>query len=317
MSTVKAELERRLEWDLYAHGSEDGGAPGRKRQAYNAVTRRLYTSEIVGRVDPEGRSLAEFFQNEVAVPLGIGSSVSIGARDAVEGRICHHEAAATFPAVLLRILIHRLVPEVATRLIYGRRGPDNPRRLYSYKVRMVTNLLSSSLARRALKIFTRGPRGAVATANCPRFRALPMASVAGIASARAPAKIGSALSLGGTCVVTGTRLLSSDGLQRALETEEDAPLMDEILCRPATYMACGWSSDRFEFVGCDGWVGWAGAGGSVMVFSPSRRTAVAYVPTRLEARLFKVQGVRLLFSAMRCWVNLWRRSGTLRSDVPA
>jgi CubicO group peptidase (beta-lactamase class C family) len=44
--------------------------PG-ERQAYHAVTLGFYESEILRRVDPKHRSLGQFFQDEIATPLGI------------------------------------------------------------------------------------------------------------------------------------------------------------------------------------------------------------------------------------------------------
>ena len=41
------------------------------RQAYHAVTIGFYESELLRRVDPQHRSLGQFFQDEIATPLGI------------------------------------------------------------------------------------------------------------------------------------------------------------------------------------------------------------------------------------------------------
>ena len=48
--------------------------PARKpgtRQAYHAITLGYYESELLRRVDPRGRSLGQFFQDEIASPLEI------------------------------------------------------------------------------------------------------------------------------------------------------------------------------------------------------------------------------------------------------
>ncbi len=50
---------RRPEWD-----------PG-SRQGYHAITIGYYESELLRRVDPLGRTLGRYFQDEVATPLGI------------------------------------------------------------------------------------------------------------------------------------------------------------------------------------------------------------------------------------------------------
>ena len=45
-------------------------APG-TRQAYHAITLGFYESELLRRVDPQHRSLGQFFQDEIATPLGL------------------------------------------------------------------------------------------------------------------------------------------------------------------------------------------------------------------------------------------------------
>jgi CubicO group peptidase (beta-lactamase class C family) len=44
--------------------------PG-ERQAYHAITLGFYESELLRRVDPRHRSLGQFFQDEIAAPLGL------------------------------------------------------------------------------------------------------------------------------------------------------------------------------------------------------------------------------------------------------
>jgi CubicO group peptidase (beta-lactamase class C family) len=41
------------------------------RQAYHAITLGFYEGELVRRVDPQHRSLGQFFQDEIATPLGL------------------------------------------------------------------------------------------------------------------------------------------------------------------------------------------------------------------------------------------------------
>src|SRR6266849_2488366 len=40
------------------------------RQAYHAITLGFYEGELLRRVDPRHRSLGQFFQDEIAAPLG-------------------------------------------------------------------------------------------------------------------------------------------------------------------------------------------------------------------------------------------------------
>jgi CubicO group peptidase (beta-lactamase class C family) len=41
------------------------------RQAYHAITLGFYESELLRRVDPKHRSVGQFFQDEIATPLGL------------------------------------------------------------------------------------------------------------------------------------------------------------------------------------------------------------------------------------------------------
>ncbi len=41
------------------------------RQAYHAITLGFYESELLRRIDPQHRSLGQFFQDEIAAPLGL------------------------------------------------------------------------------------------------------------------------------------------------------------------------------------------------------------------------------------------------------
>ena len=41
------------------------------RQAYHAITLGFYEGELLRRVDPQHRSLGQFFQDEIASPLGL------------------------------------------------------------------------------------------------------------------------------------------------------------------------------------------------------------------------------------------------------
>lgn len=46
------------------------GEPG-TRQAYHALTLGFYQGELLRRIDPQHRSLGQFFQDEIAAPLGL------------------------------------------------------------------------------------------------------------------------------------------------------------------------------------------------------------------------------------------------------
>ena len=51
-------------------GQKPAWEPG-TRQAYHAVTLGFYEGELLRRIDPQHRSLGQFFQDEIAAPLGL------------------------------------------------------------------------------------------------------------------------------------------------------------------------------------------------------------------------------------------------------
>ena len=65
--SVVADLDRLA--DVMAR-QKPAWEPG-TRQAYHAVTIGFYESELLRRIDPQHRSLGQFFQDEIASPLGL------------------------------------------------------------------------------------------------------------------------------------------------------------------------------------------------------------------------------------------------------
>jgi CubicO group peptidase (beta-lactamase class C family) len=51
-------------------------APG-SRQAYHAISLGFYEGELIRRVDPGHRSLGQFFQDEIATPLGLDAYIRL------------------------------------------------------------------------------------------------------------------------------------------------------------------------------------------------------------------------------------------------
>jgi CubicO group peptidase (beta-lactamase class C family) len=47
------------------------------RQAYHAITLGFYEGELLRRVDPQHRSLGQFFQDEIAAPLGLDAYIRL------------------------------------------------------------------------------------------------------------------------------------------------------------------------------------------------------------------------------------------------
>jgi CubicO group peptidase (beta-lactamase class C family) len=69
------------------------------RQAYHAITLGFYEGELLRRVDPRHRSLGQFFQDEIATPLGVDIYIRI------PEEIPNSSLATLSPPTRLRMLI--------------------------------------------------------------------------------------------------------------------------------------------------------------------------------------------------------------------
>ena len=60
-----------IDWQSILARQKPAWPPG-TRQAYHALSLGFYQGELLRRVDPRHRSLGQFFQDEIASPLGTG-----------------------------------------------------------------------------------------------------------------------------------------------------------------------------------------------------------------------------------------------------
>jgi CubicO group peptidase (beta-lactamase class C family) len=241
-------------------------------QAYHAVSRGLYSSELVRRVDPKHRRLGVFFRDEIAEPLGV--DFWIGLPDECAPRI-----SAT-----------RLEPTVITRLMAGdvaalEKATDPRHALFDYEIEFFKRLLfqPDSLPSRALNCLA--PSGVAPTelANHPKLRSCELASSSGFGSADALARLAALVVNGGT--LGGTRIFSSDrALAEAAATADDYAV-DGLMGTKVAFTQGGFA--RFEPRGADGVVsiGWGGAGGQLVRFVPELDLAIAYVTNTLGSRM--------------------------------
>lgn len=118
---------------------------------------------------------------------------------------------------------------------------------------------------------TSGPRLRAADANTTAWRRAEIPAANGHGNARAVAGALAALACGG--VGQGTRLLSAEGCARAWEEQFHG--VDRVLGGPQARYGMG-----FRLQG--GTCSWGGWGGSVALFDPERRMALAYVMNRMR-----------------------------------
>jgi len=258
-------------------------------QAYHAVSRGLYSSELVRRVDPKHRRLGLYFRDEIAEPLGI--DFWIGLPDEQAPRV-----SGTRPD-----------PTVITRLLAGDvaalRASDDPRyRLYDYEIAFLRQLLTQpeSIASRALNCLAPSGVAPQELANHPKLRAAELASSSGFGSADALARLAALVAAGGS--LGSRRIFSSDRALREATDVADTYAVDGLMGTPVAFTQGGFarfeSSDPHRTVS----VGWGGAGGQMVRFVPELDLAVAYVTNTLGSRMAMndPRGLQLLDSAVAC-----------------
>jgi CubicO group peptidase (beta-lactamase class C family) len=104
------------------------------RQAYHGITLGYYESELLRRIDPRGRSVGRFFQDEVATPLGLDVYIRLpdhipNSRLATIARPGPLDLLLGFP---LRLSIEAMNPRSKiVRALRGSELPHDERRIYA------------------------------------------------------------------------------------------------------------------------------------------------------------------------------------------
>lgn len=286
-------LERQVQVPEFSAVEPPGSAWKAQRpappQAYHAVSRGLYSSELVRRVDPRHRRLGLYFHEEIAKPLGI--DFWLGLPD--------DEAA--------RVSGTRPDPTVITRLLAGdvaglETSSDLRYRLYDYEIAFLRQLLTQpdSIPSRALDCLAPSGVAPSELANHPKLRAVELASSSGFGSADAVARVAALVAGGGS--LGGQKIFSSPrALHEASEVADDYAV-DDLMGAPVAFTQGGFA--RFESPDAHRTVsvGWGGAGGQMVRFVPELDLAIAYVTNTLGSRMAMndPRGVMLLDAAIGC-----------------
>jgi CubicO group peptidase (beta-lactamase class C family) len=104
------------------------------RQAYHAITLGFYEGELLRRIEPEHRSLGQFFQDEIASPLGLEAYIRLpesipNARLATIARPTLIQMARGFG---IRFMVEALNRRSnITRALRGSELPHDPSRVYA------------------------------------------------------------------------------------------------------------------------------------------------------------------------------------------
>jgi CubicO group peptidase (beta-lactamase class C family) len=223
------------------------------RHGYHALSLGFYEGELIRRVDPNGRTLGRFFQDEIARPLGIEFYFGVPA-DVSDDRIAqvkgYHRA-----EVLLHI------------------GP------------MPAAMLRGFASRRSLtyRAFTNPKLRGPADLDRPEFRSVELPAATGVGQARAVARVYGDLASGGRELGVDERTLAELG---APAVQPSGGSTDLVL-RVEVAFSLGFlkPSPLFPFGSTERAFGHTGAGGSFGFADPDTELGFAYAPNRLGFHL--------------------------------
>jgi CubicO group peptidase (beta-lactamase class C family) len=108
--------------------------PPGERQAYHAVTLGFYQNELLRRIDPKRRSLGQFFQDEIATPLGLDFYIRLpdSIPNARLATIAHAGVMARLRGFPPRFMLATLNPRARIRLaLRGSELPHDPLHVYA------------------------------------------------------------------------------------------------------------------------------------------------------------------------------------------
>jgi CubicO group peptidase (beta-lactamase class C family) len=256
-------------------------------QAYHAVSRGLYSSELIRRVDAKRRRLGDFFRDEIAEPLGVDFWISLP-----ENQVPRVSATRPDGTVIMRLM----AGDVAAL-----KSSDDPRyALHDYEIRFLQQMLTApdSIPSRALNCLAPSGVAPHELANHPKLRGCELASSSGFGGADALARL-AALVVGGGSLGSVRVCSSGEAIRAALETADEYSV-DGLMQTPIAFTQGGFA----RFVADDGTVsiGWGGAGGQLVRFVPELDLAIAYVTNTLGSRMAMndPRGLALLAAAVRC-----------------
>jgi len=225
-------------------------APG-TRSGYHAISIGWYESELLRRVDPQKRTAGRFFAEEVAKPLGVDFFIGL-------------------PESVTNDRIARLVAVNKLSLLFKMNAKTLP---WPFVRDM---LLRKRLAARTFSNPDVTPSELV---RMPAYRSLEMPASNGIGSARAIARVYSAMARGGAEL--GIAPATFDALTRPPVLPSGGP-RDLVLHVDAAF-SCGFTKPcpMLRFGTSASAFGTPGAGGSFGFADPDRELGYAYVMNRM------------------------------------
>jgi CubicO group peptidase (beta-lactamase class C family) len=229
--------------------------PPGSRHGYHALTLGWYESELIRHTDPAGRTLGQFFADEVAAPLGLDLYIGLPA-SVDRDRVAHLHG---WPRAEALLHLNAMPPRLALALL-------NPRSLTGRSVNLPNDV------------------DAMRDYNREDIRTVEIPAANGIGTARAVAKAYGCAATGGHEL--GLTADTLDALTKSAVTPTGG-IRDKVLhvnslfslgyCKPVPHFNFG-SSDRA--------FGTPGLGGSFGFADPDTGVGFAYVMNRLGFHLW-------------------------------
>jgi CubicO group peptidase (beta-lactamase class C family) len=212
------------------------------RQGYHAITLGYYENELLRRIDPQHRSLGQFFQEEIAAPLGLDFYIRL-------------------PESIPDVRLAPLIDPGLTEMLFG------------FPLRMGLDLLRPHSKIRASLAGSEFPHDA----QHIYARNLEIPSGGGVGTARAIAHAYSVFATGGRELGLSEKTLQA---LTAPAISPAQGFYDEVM-KGEVQFALGFmkSNPGFSF-GSPGSFGHPGAGGSLGFADPAAQIGYAYVPNR-------------------------------------
>jgi CubicO group peptidase (beta-lactamase class C family) len=137
--------------------------PPGERQAYHAVTLGFYENELLRHIDPQHRSLGQFFQDEIATPLGLDFYIRLPESIPNErlATIAHASILARLRGFPPRFMLATLNPRANIRLaLRGSELPHDPPHVYARDLEVASGggVGTARAIARAYSVFATGGR---------------------------------------------------------------------------------------------------------------------------------------------------------------
>lgn len=268
----------------------------RTAREYHALTRGWIANELFRRVDPQGRTIGEFVQQEISQPLQLDLAIGV----------TEEQYARRVPITPLHPLKHLLA--TFRPKLFGRRVLHNTFQLFARLFMLIKTLFRGPSKKWPTPIQGMTGIGFFNDKNLAKGET-PSANTS--ASARALAKVAAGMAAGG--MFEDHTILSKEAWD-LLHTEPVHATMGGFLpCAftqggVAHYAPCSPNSNWLQRAfnrGREGFYGWMGLGGSLFQWHPEHEIGFAFVPTSLHMLdLMNERGKCYQEEVLRCVSNL-------------